>query len=71
MIINKKSAALTLAVFVSFLVAAPARASEIDELKATIQSMQKSMEQMQNRITELEQENHKQKRQAAASRAAA
>jgi len=51
-------------------VVTPARASEIDELKATIQSMQKSMEQMQNRITELERENHKQKQQAAASRAA-
>jgi hypothetical protein len=69
MIINQKSVALTLAVFVSFLVT-PARASEIDELKATIQSMQKSMEQMQSRISELEQENHKQKKQAAASRTA-
>src|SRR5262245_18677912 len=70
MINNQKSVAFTLVVFVSLLVVTPARASEIDELKATIQSMQKSMEQMQNRITELERENHKQKQQAAASRAA-
>jgi hypothetical protein len=69
MINNKKSVALTLAVVVSFLVVTPARASEIDELKATIQSMQKSMEQMQSRITELERENHTQKH-TAASRAA-
>jgi DcaP outer membrane protein len=71
MINRSKSLTVTLVVFVSFLLVAPARASEIDELKATIQSMQKSMEQMQSRITELEQENHKQKKQAAASRAAA
>src|ERR1051325_1439890 len=57
-------------VSVSFLPILPARALEIDELKATIQTMQQSMEQMQTRITELEQENHKQKKQAAASRAA-
>jgi DcaP outer membrane protein len=48
----------------------PARASEVDELKATVQAMQKSMEQMQTRITELERENHKQKKETAASRAA-
>src|ERR1044072_8049710 len=65
MINSSKSVALNLAVFVSFLVVMPARASEIDELKATIQSMQKSMEQMQTRITELERENHAQKHTAA------
>ena len=70
MINSSKSVAVNLAVFVSFLVAIPAHASEIDELKATIQSMQKSMEQMQARISELEQENHKQKKQTAASRSA-
>jgi hypothetical protein len=32
MINNKKSVAVTLAVFVSFLVVTPARASEMDEL---------------------------------------
>src|SRR6516165_7465468 len=47
----QKSVALTLAVFVSFLVVTQAHASEIDELKATIQSMLKSMEQMQARIS--------------------
>jgi hypothetical protein len=70
MINNAKSVALTLAMFVSFAMVTPARASEIDELKATIQSMQQSMEQMQTRITELERENHKQKQHAAVSRAA-
>lgn len=67
---NKKSVAIALAVFVSFAVVAPARASELDELKATIQSMQKSMEQMQAKIAELERENHKNKQQATTSRAA-
>jgi hypothetical protein len=70
MINRSKSLAVTLMVSVSFLPILPARALEIDELKATIQTMQQSMEQMQTRITELEQENHKQKKQAAASRAA-
>ena len=59
-----------LAFFAAFGTSAPARASEVDELKPTVQAMQKSMEQMQARITELEQENHKQKKQAAASRTA-
>jgi hypothetical protein len=66
----KKSIAITLAVFVSFAVGTPTRASEIDELKATIQAMQKNMEQMQSRITELEHENHKHQQQATASRVA-
>jgi hypothetical protein len=48
----------------------PLQASEVDELKATMQAMQKSMEQMQARIAELEQENHKQKQQATGSRSA-
>jgi hypothetical protein len=59
-----------LALFGVIGITAPARASEIDELKATMQSMQKSMEQMQARIAVLEQENQKYKHQAAASRAA-
>ena len=59
-----------LALFAAFGTSAPARAAELDELKATIQSMQKSMEQMQARIAELERENHKQKQQVAASKAA-
>jgi hypothetical protein len=56
--------------FVSLSLVAQAHASELDELRATVQSMQKSMEQMQNKIAELERENHNQKRQAAASRTA-
>ena len=41
MINTKKSIAVTLAVLVSFLVRTPARGSEMDELKATVQAMQK------------------------------
>jgi DcaP outer membrane protein len=65
---NNKTSLLML--FVFFAVLAPARASELDELKATVQAMQNSMAQMQKKIAELEQENKKQKQQAAASRAA-
>jgi hypothetical protein len=65
---NSKASLLTLFVFLALL--APTRASEVDELKATMQAMQKSMEQMQARIAELERENHKQKQHAAASGAA-
>src|ERR1700757_2128107 len=61
---------VTLALLGAVETTVPARGSELDDLKATIQSMQKSMDQMQKRIAELEQENHKQKKQAAASRAA-
>src|SRR6201987_2282166 len=68
MIKNKKSVAITLAIFVSFAAVTPARASELDELKATIQSMQKSMEQMQAKIAELERENHKQKQHTSDSK---
>ena len=66
----RKKLVVSLALFVAVETTAPARGSELDELKATIQSMQKNMEQMQKKIAELEQENHKQKKQAAASRAA-
>ena len=68
---NKRSVAVALAVFVSFALVAPSRASEVEELKATVEAMQKNMEQMQARIAELEQENHKQKQHAAASKPAA
>jgi FtsZ-binding cell division protein ZapB len=61
---------LSLALLVAVGTTAPMRGSELDELRATVQSMQQTMEQMQKRIAELEQENHKQKQQAAASRAA-
>ena len=59
-----------LALFAAFGTSGPARASEVDELKATVQAMQKSMEQMQARIAELERENHTEKQHAATSRAA-
>jgi hypothetical protein len=65
---NNKTSLLTLFVFLALL--APTRASEVDELRATVQAMQKSMEQMQARIAELERENHKHNQQTAASRAA-
>ena len=52
---TKNSKTLLFALLALFSVFAPSRASGLDELKATIQSMQKSMEQMQARIAELEQ----------------
>lgn len=67
---NNRLIGLSLAVIVSLAGIASARASEIDELKATIQSMQQSMEQMQKRITELERENQNHKQHAAISRPA-
>jgi hypothetical protein len=55
-------------------VAAPVnvRAQELDELKAQMRIMQQSMDQMRKRISQLEQENQKQKQQpqVAASRTA-
>jgi uncharacterized coiled-coil protein SlyX len=66
----RKKLIVSLALLVGIGITASARGSELDELKATIQSMQKNMEQMQKKIAELEQENHKQKKQASASRAA-
>src|SRR6266480_3961903 len=65
---NKTSVILSLTLLVSFALVAPGHASELDELGTTVQSMQKSMEQMQKKIADLERENHNQKRQAAASR---
>jgi DcaP outer membrane protein len=52
---------LTLSVFLVF--GAAARAAELDELKATVQAMQKSMAEMQKKITALEQENRRYKGQ--------
>ena len=68
---TKRSVIPTITLFIFFVSGLPARASEVDELKATVQAMQKSMEQMQARIAELERENHKQKQQAVASKTAA
>ena len=65
---NERSVILSVTLFVSFVSVLPGRASELDELKATIQSMQKSMQQMQARIDELERENHKQTQHASASK---
>lgn len=65
---NERSVILSVTLFVFFVSVLPARAAELDELKATIQSMQKSMQQMQARIDELERENHKQTQHASASK---
>src|ERR1044071_325388 len=51
-------------------ISAPARADELEEVKAALQSMQKTMEQMQKKITQRERDNQKQKQQAATSQAA-
>ena len=60
----RTSVIVSLALIVAVGIAAPAHGTELDDLRATVQSMQKSMEQMQKKIAELEQENHKQKQQA-------
>ena len=49
---------------------ATARASELDDLKVQMQAMQKGMEQMQQKIAELEKENQKQKQATAAAKTA-
>ena len=46
------------------------RASELDDLKAQMRVMQETMDQMQKKITHLEQENQKQKQQVAATKKA-
>src|ERR1700751_2253390 len=65
---NNRSVIFSLTLFLLIILVVPARASEVDELKATIQSMQKSMEQMQAKIAELERENHKQKQHTSDSK---
>jgi hypothetical protein len=55
--------ALSIAIGTTF----PARASEIDDLKAEMRIMQQSMDQMQKKILQLEQENQKQKQQQQAA----
>jgi DcaP outer membrane protein len=50
--------------------AVPAHASELDELKAQIQAMKQSMEEMQQKINRLERDNQQQKQQTAAAKPA-
>jgi DcaP outer membrane protein len=64
MIKNSCIGSVALLVVVEF--SAPALASEIDDLKAEMRVMQQSMDQMQKKILQLEQENQKQKQQQAA-----
>jgi len=63
--ISKRSVVLSLTLSVFFVFGAAARASELDELKATVQAMQKNMAEMQKKITALEQENRTYKHQTA------
>lgn len=53
---------VSIALLVSIGSTATARASELDELKAAMQSMKKSMDEMQTKIADLERENRNQKR---------
>ena len=69
-ICNKGFVIAGLALLVCSAFVAPLRASELDELKATVQAMQKNMEEMQKKIAHLEQENQEYKHQASVSRAA-
>jgi DcaP outer membrane protein len=55
------------ALFAAIALAVPARADELEDLKAQMATMQKSMEQMQKKIADLEQENHKQKQKQQAA----
>src|SRR4029077_5163237 len=57
----------TIALLIPIALTTPARASEIDELKAEMRVMQQSMDQMRKRMTQLEQENQKQKQQEVAT----
>jgi len=63
--ISKRSVVVSLTLSVFFVFGAAARASELDELKATVQAMQKNMAEMQKKITALEQENRTYKHQTA------
>src|SRR5689334_6117099 len=65
-----RSLGVLVTILIAAAVATPSPASEIDELKAQIQSMQKSMEQMQQKISKLERENQQQKQQTAAAKPA-
>ena len=67
----RTSIVVSLTLLVAIGTTAPTHASEMDELKATVQAMQKSMGEMQKKIAVLEQENQKYKHQATVSRAAA
>jgi len=55
------------ALFVGLAFGPAARASEIDDLKAEIRVMQQSIDQMQKKMSQLEDENQKQKQKTAAS----
>jgi outer membrane DcaP-like protein len=63
----RTASAFVIAVCIAIGLAAPAHASELDELKAQIQAMQKSMGEMQQKINRLERENQQQKQQTAAA----
>jgi len=55
------------ALLVGFVLACTARASELDDLKAQMRVMQQSMDQMRQRLAQLEQENQKQKQKQQAT----
>jgi hypothetical protein len=67
---GERSLGVLVTILIAATVAPRSPASEIDELKAQIQSMQKSMEQMQQKIGKLERENQQQKQQTAAAKPA-
>jgi hypothetical protein len=62
---NTRLFVVSLALLIALGSPKPARADELEELKAQMQSMQKAMEQMQQKIAQLEEENHKQKQKQA------
>ena len=59
----KRSFALGTTLVAALALATPVSASELDELKATMEQMQQQMQQMQKKIAQLEEENAQQKKQ--------
>ena len=51
-----KTYAAIIALVAAGIITAPAQSSDLDQLKATMQTMQKNMEEMQKKINELEKE---------------
>jgi hypothetical protein len=68
---SKRSRLIIITISVALNMAMPARASELDEMRATIQAMKQNMAEMQKKIDKLERENQQQKQQTAAVRTTA
>src|SRR4051812_4831162 len=65
---HKTLAGLGLTLLIPFALLASAKGSELDDLRATVQSMQKSMEQMQKKIADLENDKQAPKKKSVSSK---